>query len=136
MAQTLTESLDIAEVGDRIVQGALPIFSVQSSGLRLRQPDGSLLAIAWGGPAPAHFALGHVLPSGTGLVGRVITESQPIWTQDQLNEPARVLTDDLCRRIGNSGNRALLTVPLRVKGGALACSAFPIRPYAPSHRPR
>jgi PAS domain S-box-containing protein len=133
VTRMLTESLDVSELGERIVQSVLPLFGVQSSGLRLLQPDGSLVAIAWGGPAQEHFNPGHVLPPGVGLVGRVVTEGRPICSQDQLTEQGNVLTDDLSHRIISSGNRALLAVPLHVKGkiiGVLSVADQSVRPFS------
>jgi PAS domain S-box-containing protein len=115
VARLVTETLDVTAVGERIVQSVLSLFDVQSSGLRLLQPDGSLLAIAWGGPTRDHFEPGHVLPPGIGIVSRVVAEGRPVWSLDQLNEPDNVLSDDLRRRIIDSGNRAILGVPLRAK---------------------
>jgi PAS domain S-box-containing protein len=133
MARMLTESLDVSELGARIVQSVLPLFGVQSSGLRLLQPDGSLVAIAWSGPSHAYFQPGHVLPPGIGLIGQVIAEGRPVWSQDQLNEPSTVMTDDLMQRIVCSGNRALLAVPLRTKGkiiGVLSIADQSVRPFS------
>ncbi|MBI4591714.1 MAG: GAF domain-containing protein, partial [Candidatus Rokubacteria bacterium] len=64
VARMLTESLDVSALSERIVQSVLHLFGARSSGLRLLQPDGSLLAIAAGDPSRAHSWLGHVLPSG------------------------------------------------------------------------
>ncbi|MBI4587280.1 MAG: response regulator, partial [Candidatus Rokubacteria bacterium] len=79
------------------------------------QPDGSLLAIAAGDPSRAHSWLGHVLPSGMGISGRVVAARGAIQCRDVLNEPDFVLTDEMRRRIVASGDRAFLAVPLRVK---------------------
>jgi PAS domain S-box-containing protein len=135
VTRMLTESLDISELGERIVHSVLPLFNVQSSGLRLLQSDGSLIAIAWAGPADEHFQPGHVVPPEVGLVGRVIAEGRPLWSHDQLNEPGSVLPDDLGQRIVSSGNWALLAVPLHVKGkiiGVLSIAGRSVRPFSPA----
>jgi PAS domain S-box-containing protein len=135
VARMLTESLDVSELGERIVHSVLPLFRAQSAGLRLLQSDGSLVAIAWAGPAYEHFQPGHVVPPGVGLVGRVLAEGRPIWSQDQLNEPGNVLTDDLSQRIVSSGNRAVLAVPLQVKGkiiGVLSIAGQSVRAFSPA----
>jgi signal transduction histidine kinase/DNA-binding response OmpR family regulator len=133
VARMLTESLDISAVGERIVQRVLPLFGVQSSGLRLLQADGSLLAVAWGGPARQHFEPGHILPPGAGLAGRVIAEGKPVLVQDQLCEAGHILPEDLRQRILVSGNRSALVVPLRVKGrmiGVLSIADRAVRPFS------
>lgn len=116
VARTLTEHLDVAAVGQRIVDSVIPLFGVHGSVLRLLQPDGSLVATASGGPARNHFEPGHVLPPGVGVVGRAVTEGRPIGVRDVLDEPGLVLSDNLRVRIERSQTRAVLTVPLRVKG--------------------
>src|SRR5262249_7313665 len=78
MARTLTESLDTAQVGERIVEGVRPLLRARSAGLRLLQPDGSLRTVVWGDPAHAHAGPGHVLAEGLGISGLVIREGQAV----------------------------------------------------------
>jgi len=115
VARLVNESLDITAVGERIVQSVLSLFQVRSSSLRLLQPDGSLVAIALGGPARDYCAPGHVLPPGIGVVSRVIAEGRPVWSSDQLSDPKTTFNDDLTQRIRRSGHRSVLGVPLRAK---------------------
>ena len=115
VARMLTESLNVSELGERIVQGMLPLVGMQSACLRLLQPDGSLVAVAWCGPAHEDCPPGHVLPPGTGLEGQAVTEGRSIWSQDQLHEPSIGMPDDLLQHSVDSGTRALLAVPLHVK---------------------
>jgi PAS domain S-box-containing protein len=115
VARLVSESLDVTAVGERIVQSVLALFNVHSSGLRLLQPDGSLVAIAVGGPARDYCEPGHVLPPGIGLVSRVIAEGKPVWSSDQLHAPKGGVNDDLKQRLLRSGHRAVLSVPLRAK---------------------
>ncbi|MGH7278331.1 MAG: GAF domain-containing protein, partial [Candidatus Rokuibacteriota bacterium] len=119
VARTLTESLDVAAVGERVVQSVLTLFSVQSSGLRLIRPDGSLIGIAQAGSSRAHFEPGTVVPAGVGLAGRAVSEGRTLWSSDVLGESGLVMTDDLRRRIVDSGDRAFLAIPLRAKGAVL-----------------
>ena len=48
VAQTLTGSLDVNDIAQRIVGSVLPVLRARSSGFRLVQPDGSLMVIAQG----------------------------------------------------------------------------------------
>ncbi|MDO8474718.1 MAG: GAF domain-containing protein [Candidatus Rokubacteria bacterium] len=132
-ARMLTESLDISEVADRVVKSVLPIFGVDSAGLRLLRPDGTLEAIAWTGPAAAHFKPGHVIEPGIGLAVRVIAEGRAVSTSDIFADPALALTDDLRLRLEQSGTRALLAVPLRAKGeliGVLLIASGVVREFS------
>src|SRR6185503_2656144 len=49
VARSLTGSLDVVDVGRRIVDGVCPLLGVVFSRLRLKDPDGSLRALAWSG---------------------------------------------------------------------------------------
>jgi signal transduction histidine kinase/ActR/RegA family two-component response regulator len=116
IARTLTETLDTTQVGERIVESVRPLFRARSAGLRLLEPDGSLRAIVWGDPAHAHAGPGHVMPAGLGISGRVITEGRPVASADVVTDPRIALSDDMREWMVASGDRALLAVPLRVKG--------------------
>ena len=132
-ARMLTESLDVSEVAGRVVQSVLPIFGVDSAGLRLLRPDGTLEAIAWAGPAAVEFKPGHVIEPGTGLADRVIAEGRPVSTSDIFSDTSLALTDDLKRRLEKSGTRALLAAPLRAKGeliGVLLIASAVVREFS------
>src|SRR5439155_6790356 len=55
VARTLTEDLDVAQLADRVVQAVLDLFAVQSSVLRSRDPDGSLVVLGISGRARDGF---------------------------------------------------------------------------------
>src|SRR5439155_4636236 len=131
-ARMLTESLDVTEVADRVVRSVLPVFGVNSAGLRLLQPDGTFEAIAWAGAAMGHFRPGHLVEPGTGLAARVVAEGRAVSTSDVFADPALALTDDLKRRLVESGTRALLAAPLRAKGeliGVLLIASGAVREF-------
>lgn len=132
-ARMLTESLDAAEVADRVVQSVLPIFGADSAGLRLLRPDGTLEAIAWAGAAADQLQPGHVIEPGAGLTARVIAEGRAVSTSDIFADPALALTDDLRRRLEQSAARALLAAPLRAKGeliGILMIASRAVREFS------
>ncbi len=119
LAQTLTESLDVSDVVGRTVESVLPLFGAQSSVLRLMQPDGSLVALAIGGHSRDGLEPGHVLRPGHGVMGRAVAEGRPVWSSDSV-------------ALGDSGDRAVLAVPLRVKAvviGALGVIDDPGRRF-------
>ena len=132
LAQTLTESLDVSDVVGRTVESVLPLFGAQSSVLRLMQPDGSLVALAIGGRSRDGLEPGHVLRPGHGVLGRAVTEGRPVWSSDLLTDPAVSLSEDFRAVLGDSGDRAVLAVPLRVKAvviGALGVIDDPGRGF-------
>jgi GAF domain-containing protein len=116
LAQTLTESLDVADVVGRTVESVMPLFGAQSSVLRLMQPDGSLVALALGGRSREGIDPGHVLPPGTGVLGRAAAEGRPVWTADVSEDPSVRIPDEVRDAFSRSEDGALLAVPLRVKG--------------------
>ena len=135
IARLLTESLDIASVSERVVESVLTLFRANSSALYLAEADGSLRALAWGGQGRIHFEPAQVFAPGIGVVGHAVTSGQAVWTADVLNDATLVLPDDMRRRIMAAGNRAVLAVPLRVKGriiGALSIADQGVRPFEPT----
>src|SRR5215510_8342254 len=133
VARTLSESLDISEVAERIAQSILPLFRAQSSVVRLLQPDGSLVCAAIAGKWLENFPPGYILPPGVGLVGRAVIERRALWTSDILNEPSVVLTAAFRRGLAGAGHRAVLAVPLQVKGeiiGAISTAHSEIRTFS------
>ena len=113
VARTFTERLEVSAVGERIVDSVLTLFRVRSAGLRLIQPDGSLVVIAWGGRG-AH-QVGHVQAPGTGLAARAIEAGRPVWSREILSDPDVVFDDDLRGRIDANVHGSVLAVPLRSK---------------------
>ena len=116
LAQTLTESLDVGDVGRRIVESVLPVFDVRSAGLRLIEPDGSLVTVARSAAAGMHSVPGNVVPAGTGISGRAIADGRPVRTPNLLDDPGIVVTPHMRAQAMASGERAMLAVPLCVKG--------------------
>jgi GAF domain-containing protein/CheY-like chemotaxis protein len=132
LAQTLTESLDVSDVVGRTVQSVLPLFAAKSSVLRLMQPDGSLVALAIGGRAREGIEPGHVLPPGRGVLGRAVATGRAAWSADILTDPDVTLSTERRARLRDALDRAILAVPLRVKGtviGALGVIDTPGRPF-------
>jgi GAF domain-containing protein/anti-sigma regulatory factor (Ser/Thr protein kinase) len=121
-ARTLAEELDVASAADVVLTTVLPLLRVDSSILRLRESDGSLVAVARSGAARAQFPPGHVLPSGVGIVGRAVTEGVA-QTRNVTDEKDTALTDDLRERLFDAGLQTILAVPLRLKGEVLGVLA-------------
>ena len=133
VARSLTESLDISAVAQRIAESILPLFEAQSSVVRLLQPDGALACVAIAGKWLENFKPGYLLPPGVGLVGRAVAERRALWTSDILAEPSVVLTDAFRRGLAGAGHHAVLAVPLQVKGeiiGAISTAHREIRTFS------
>ncbi len=115
-ARVLAESLDMAAVGERIVESVQQLLRVETPVLWRLEPDGSLTVAARWGEAREHFDVTYTVPPGTGVSGRAVTEGRPVWTADALNDPRIALSENLRRNIERSGFGAILAVPLRAKG--------------------
>jgi GAF domain-containing protein len=113
VARALTETLDITTVAERIVEAVNPLFAARSAVIRLRQPDGSLVALASSGSAREQLPPGHTLPPGVGLSARAVAEGRALWSADVTAEPGVSVTEDLRSRNELSGLGAVLVVPLR-----------------------
>ncbi len=109
VAQRLTETLDVEEVGQPLV--------------RLLESGGGLRLIAVGGPAQQQFELGHVLPPGVGVTGRAIEEGRPVTSTDFANDPDVFAPEDFRARVLQFDIRAMAAVPLRSKGGVVGALA-------------
>jgi GAF domain-containing protein/ActR/RegA family two-component response regulator len=127
LARRLTETLDVASVGARLVQSVLPLFGADASGLRLLEADGSLRAVEFEGADRDHFRPGDVLAPGVGVAGQAVEEGRPAWTSDILDDPKVVLTQELRETIEAAGYRAFLAVPLRVKGQVIGALTLAYR---------
>ena len=113
VAQSLTETLDVAAVGGRIVASLRELLDVRVVMLRLLEPDGSLRAVASSGEGFRESSGAEILPAGVGLAGRAVAESRLIQSSDLLNEPKTLLTDAMKDYHLRSGNSSVLAAPLR-----------------------
>ena len=114
IARFLTETLDTATVGRRVVESVCALFEVPGAGLRLREGDDALVLVATIGDGP-YMTIGHRAPTDFGIYRVIIDSGQPLRVPDLFDEPAFTLTDELRQRMRGSGIRSLLAVPLRVR---------------------
>jgi signal transduction histidine kinase/HAMP domain-containing protein len=135
VAQSLTETLDMIAVGERIVTSVRELFGIKASTLRLLQPDGSLRTLASSGESFSQMSGGDTLPAGIGLASVAVAEGRPIWSADVLNEPRIRLTDQMRDYQLRSGERSMIAVPLRAHEkitGALGLADQTGRTYSDS----
>jgi PAS domain S-box-containing protein len=132
LARMLTESLDAADVGERIVESALGLLSGTFSVLRLLQPDGTLKLIAGKGDSETIGVLPAVAPARWGMTGRAVAEGKPVWSTNVLEDEHIGYSPEVRERMGSVGGPSFLAVPLRVKReiiGALGLGASPGRRF-------
>ncbi|MBI4270721.1 MAG: GAF domain-containing protein [Candidatus Rokubacteria bacterium] len=132
-AQTLTERLDVAAVGERVVDSARAMLHTSSASLRLVRSDGALVAVATSGATRELFEPGHVLPPGEGLVGEALRRGEPVQSARLDDRLALIASEELRKRVARAGLRSALVVPLRAKGqivGVLSVSDHQERTFA------
>ena len=133
IARVLNETLDVADVGERIVESVRPLFEARSSGLYSLEADGSFRAIAWGGDARTRYTRGQSFPAHDGVIGWVVANNAPVANPDVLNDPRFVFPEPRRTELAAGGNTAVLAVPLRAKGttiGVLAVADKPGRRFS------
>jgi PAS domain S-box-containing protein len=126
LARMLTESLDAADVGERIVESALALLDGTFSILRLLESDGSLKLVTAKGDAQMVGQLPALVPARWGVVGRAVAEGRSVWSDNVLEDPSVSYPEEMRSRIAAIGAPAFLAVPLRVKReiiGALGIGA-------------
>ena len=123
-ARSFTETLNVADVGARVVEVVIGSFDARASGLRLLASDGSLVGVAFAGGMRQAFSASHALAGGNGSIsGLAVTGGAAAWTDNVFTDPRLSLADDVRRGMTAAGDGAVLAVPLRVKGqiiGALS----------------
>ena len=128
VAAELTERVDLADVAQRVVDAVGPLFRARAAGLRLVQPDGTLLGVAFAGLMKEWFPPGHVAPAGSMISGRAIAEGRPVRTANVFSDQAVSVPDDVRAGMTAAGDGAVLAVPLRVKGAIIGALSIADRP--------
>jgi signal transduction histidine kinase len=111
LTRSLTSTLDLDPLLERILQSAVEILDCESGSLLLvDEHTGELVFTVALGPVGADL-VGQRLPSGAGLVGKAVKTRQPIIQNDARRSADWYNTD---RQTGYS-TKDLLVVPLEIK---------------------
>ncbi len=121
LGRTLVESLDPADVAQRIADGLRRLLGVLTVGVfRLDADSGDLVSLAFSGDLGEGPDQGPdqpvVFPAGTSVIGVAVRERRPITTPDLFADSRVILTPDVQARIAKAGYGAGLAVPLIVRG--------------------
>ena len=128
VAAELTEQIDLASAGQRVVDTVLPLFQARAAGLRLVAPDGSLVGLAFAGLMKLKFDAGHVAPAGSTVSGLAVQEARAIATANAFTDTEVRLPDDVRDAMMAAGDGAVLAVPLRVRGSVIGALSVTDRP--------
>jgi GAF domain-containing protein len=117
--RAISESLEIEVVLRRIAEKAASLLTKDSAAVYLKEPDGSLSAIAAVGPIAAQL-LGFKVPPGQGIVGRVAAAMRSEIVDDATADPGAVKIPGTDPEI--PGER-LLAAPLAAAGECIGVMA-------------
>lgn len=120
LGRLISGSLDLTEVGQRVVEGVRHLLRVQSAALfRLDHTSQAMvLLVSSEDKGPASDDL-PALPKGTGLVGLAMAGRRPVATANILTDPRIVLTPAERARFEQSPFRAALAAPLLLQDQAV-----------------
>src|SRR5215468_8370894 len=106
-----TASLDIERVLDVVVRRTSPLLGTSGTAVAIREPDGRIGIAAAHGLAERMraFVPRHPRDGATALA---IAERRPVWSADVLEDPTFDLSPATRAFIKESGQRAVLAVPL------------------------
>jgi signal transduction histidine kinase len=103
-------NIELDGVLRRIVEAAVALVDARYGALAVAGEDGGLARFVPVGLDEAQIARIHHWPEGRGLLGALITESQPVRLADMSDDPRSVGFPD-----GHPPMRSLLGVPVRVR---------------------
>jgi GAF domain-containing protein/ActR/RegA family two-component response regulator len=124
LARLMSETLEFDVAAQRVADSLCTLLSARSSCLYQFDPASeALVAIATA--SDANFSWITVLPKDTGIAGLAVRARGPVVSEDVLTDPRIVYGDQARVGVEAERHRALLAVPLIVRGrlsGALAIS--------------
>ena len=122
LAQTITASLDLDTVLQRVTEGAKGLCDGDVASIALREADGLAFRTWAGTVTPAYTVLR--IPAGRGLGGRVLVEGQPLRTPNYREDPT--ISPDFHDLACTEGAVAEIAVPIR-RGGEVTGVLFVMR---------
>ncbi len=126
VGRLLSETLDPDVVGQRIADTVRSLLAVESAALyRLEAQTGDLVMVASSRDLRCAFEWSAVVSAGTGTVSAAVRERAPVVSSAVLRDPRISFPPDVRARLQKVKDRAILAVPLSVKGriiGALAAA--------------
>jgi PAS domain S-box-containing protein len=113
MTRLLSQSLDPAEVGQRIVDTVRSLVGGQGASLFLLEPpSGDLRAIVLSSDSPELRRRPLTLPQGISVAGLAVRARQPMASPNLLTDPRLTLTPELRAQLEQLPPCAVLAVPL------------------------
>ncbi len=132
VGQLVGSTLDVDRVLDLIVERCRALVGVHVAGIFRLERDGALV-FERGRGLSAEFVRDLRVQLGEGTTGRAVAERQPVWSADLLADAGVTLTSANRALVEREGYRAVLSLPILIKGapyGALA--VYWREPHAPA----
>ena len=118
VAGIISSTLDVQRVLDVIVERCRALLDVGAAGIFRFDAERGALVYERGVGLSSEFIESVVISPGEGTTGRSYLESHPVWTADILADAEVSLPEATRTRIAGEGYRAVLSVPIRIKGEA------------------
>lgn len=113
VGRLLSQSLDPAEVGQRVADSVRSLLRAHTSTLfRLEPESEALVSVAISGDPGPMLERNMVFPKGTGVAGLAVQARRPVMTPDVLTDLRVTLSPENRSRIEQAPFRAILAVPL------------------------
>src|SRR5262249_7836969 len=120
VGRLLTQSLELDVVTSRILDSVGQLLRGHSPSLyRLDPASGTLVAIAVSKSIASTIEKGFAFPPGTGMGGLAVRCRKAVSSPNLLEDPRVTLTPELRGRLEGAPYRALLSVPLMIKGDVI-----------------
>lgn len=113
VGRLMSQSLDVAEVGARILGSLHRLVKTDTAALYVREDDAGTLRLLYATPGPTWDP---VMQPGHGVSGLAIREGRPVEIPDVLSDPRVRMPDGMRARLEKLRFRAALGVPLAVQG--------------------
>jgi len=123
LGRILTEGLDLDAVAQRIAELGRGLLRATTTAVyRVDPASRDLVCVAICGDMGA-LRTGEVLPRGAGIVGRAVERGRPVTSANVLDDPEIDTPPGAREGIDQAPYRAVLAVPLRVKGRIIGAFA-------------
>jgi len=122
VGQLVSSTLDVDRVLDLIVERCRALVGVHVAGIFRLERDG-VLVFERGRGLSTEFVRDLRVQLGEGTTGRAVADRQPVWSADLLADAGVTLTPATRALVVREGYRAVLSLPILIKGapyGALA----------------
>ncbi|PYM65878.1 MAG: hypothetical protein DMD79_03950 [Candidatus Rokuibacteriota bacterium] len=115
LGRLVSQSLDLTEVRQRVVDGVRELLGGHSAALlRIDQESGDLVTTAASGEREI-FGVTPVLPRGTGASGLAVRERRPVASPDMLADDRFTVSAEIRTLAERASCRAVLAVPLSMQ---------------------